>query len=51
MPNLRRTSGRLAAALLITAAAVSLAGCGSDDADASNSSEPVTLRLGYFPKT
>jgi NitT/TauT family transport system substrate-binding protein len=49
MPNLRRTSGRLAAALLITATAVSLAGCGSDDADASSSGKPVTLRLGYFP--
>jgi NitT/TauT family transport system substrate-binding protein len=49
MPNLRRTGGRLAAALLITAAAVSLAGCGSDDADASSSGKPVTLRLGYFP--
>ena len=49
MPNLRRTSGRLAAALLITATAVSLAGCGSDDADASSSTKPVTLRLGYFP--
>ncbi len=49
MPNIRRTGGRLAAALLITATAVSLAGCGSDDADASSSGKPVTLRLGYFP--
>jgi NitT/TauT family transport system substrate-binding protein len=46
--NLRRTGGRLAATLLITATAVSLAGCGGDDADAS-SGQPVTLRLGYFP--
>jgi NitT/TauT family transport system substrate-binding protein len=49
MPNLRRTGGRLAAALLITATAVSLTGCGSDDAGASSSGKPVTLRLGYFP--
>jgi NitT/TauT family transport system substrate-binding protein len=49
MPNLRRTGGRLAVALLLTATAVSLAGCGSDDADASSSGKPVTLRLGYFP--
>jgi NitT/TauT family transport system substrate-binding protein len=50
MPNLRRAGGRLAAALLITATAVSLAGCGGDEAGASNSSSaPVTLRLGYFP--
>jgi NitT/TauT family transport system substrate-binding protein len=49
MPNLRRAGGRLAAALLITAAAVSLPGCGGDQADASSSGAPVTLRLGYFP--
>ena len=50
MPNLRRAGGRLAAALLITATAVSLAGCGGDEAGASSSSSaPVTLRLGYFP--
>jgi NitT/TauT family transport system substrate-binding protein len=46
--NLRRTGSGLAATLLITATAVSLAGCGGDDADAS-SGQPVTLRLGYFP--
>ena len=49
MPNLRRAGGRLAAALLITATAVSLAGCGGDEAGASSSGAPVTLRLGYFP--
>ena len=49
MPNLRRTGGRLAVALLLTVSAASLAGCGSDEADASSSGKPVTLRLGYFP--
>jgi NitT/TauT family transport system substrate-binding protein len=49
MPNLRRSGRRLAVAALLTASAVSLAGCGSDDADASSSGKPVTLRLGYFP--
>jgi NitT/TauT family transport system substrate-binding protein len=49
MPNLRRTGRHLAVAALLTATAVSLAGCGSDDADASSSGKPVTLRLGYFP--
>jgi len=43
-----RAGRRLAAALLATAAAVSLAGCG-DEADASSSGESVTLRLGFFP--
>ena len=44
-----RAGRRLAAALLATATAVSLAGCGGGEADASSSGESVTLRLGYFP--
>src|SRR5688572_13839182 len=44
-----RAGRRLAAAVLATATAVSLAGCGGDEADASSNGESVTLRLGYFP--
>ncbi len=45
-------SGRraLAALVIATAAAVALAGCGGDEADASSDgTSSVTVRLGYFP--
>ncbi len=44
-----RAGRRLATALLASAAAVSLAGCGGDSADASSDGGGVTVRLGYFP--